>query len=91
MDEDAVRSFDTMADREVQSFIGSRSVLENLNLIPGNSFPHLNSLQEADRKVLFADLETVLPQVWRDKIWEILWRRWKFYEDFCSFIPLRQR
>jgi len=82
-EEDSVNAFDVMADQPVQSFVGSRSAQDNLQLIPQNSQPHLNPLRESDRNVLFADLETVLPKIWRDKIWEMLWRRWKFYEDIC--------
>jgi hypothetical protein len=81
-DEAAVRAFDVMADRPVQSFVGSRSAYDNLKLIPKDRFPELNPLRESDRSVLFAELETVLPQAWRDKIWEMLWRRWAYYEDF---------
>lgn len=82
-DEEAVLTFDVMADKPVQSFVGSRSVEDNLKLIPKDHFPHLNPLRESDQVVLFADLEPILPQAWRDKIWEMLWRRWTFYEDFC--------
>jgi len=80
--EDEVRSFDVMADRKVQCFVGSQSARDNLNLIPKNKFPIFHPLREADRGVLFADLNPVLPQAWQDKIWEMLWRRWQFYEDF---------
>jgi len=82
-EEESVNAFDAMADKPVQSFVGFRSAQDNLKLIPQNSQPHLNPLLESDRDVLFADLETVLCKVWRDKIWEMLWRRWKFYEDIC--------
>ena len=83
MDEEAARTFDAMADKPVQSFVGSKSAEDNLKLIPKDCLPHLNPLREYNRGVLFADLETVLPQAWRNKIWEMLWRRWTFYEDFC--------
>lgn len=83
MDRESVRAFDVIADKPVQSFVGSGSAQDNLKLIPTNRQPHLNSLQESDRKILFAELETVLPEIWRDKIWEMIWKRWKFYEDIC--------
>lgn len=83
VEEESVNSFDGMADQPVRSFVGSRSAQDNLQLIPKNSYPHLNPLRESDRNVLFADLENVLPEIWRDKIGEMLWRRWSFYEDIC--------
>lgn len=83
-DKEAVHAFDIMADKPVQCFVGSKSAEDNLKLIPKDSLPRLNPLRESNHEMLFADLETVLSQVWIDKIWEMLWRRWMFYEDFCN-------
>jgi len=82
--EDAVHAFDIMADKPVQCFVGSSSAKDNLNLIPKNSIPQFNPLKESDYEMLFAGLSTVIPQAYIDKIWEMLWRRWMFYEDFCN-------
>ena len=84
MDKEAVHAFDVMADKPVQCFVGSKSAEDNLKLIPKDSLPRLNPLRESNREMLFTDLETVFPQVWIDKIWEMLWRRWMFYENFCN-------
>ena len=59
----------------------NKSARANLELIPGGRYPVLRPLKEKDRRFLFDGLETVLPQVWQDKIWEMLWRRWCSYED----------
>lgn len=83
-DKKAVHTFDIMADKPVQCFVGSKSAKDNLKLIPKDSLPRLNPLRESNREMLFTDLETVLSQVCIDKIWEMLWRRWMSYENFCN-------
>ncbi|HPF86992.1 MAG TPA: hypothetical protein PK537_02925 [Candidatus Limiplasma sp.] len=81
-DDAAVRAFDVMADRKVQSFVGSQSAQANLQLIPHDQLPAFRPLREADKMALLAGLEAVLSQPLRDKIWDMLWKRWRFYEDF---------
>jgi len=81
--EDVVKT-DVMRDLRVQCCVGSNSVQENLNLIPQNKMPKLNALTEKDKTMLMEDLEGILPVLWQDKIWEMIWRRWMFYESFCS-------
>lgn len=81
--DDEIISFDVMADRQVQSYIGSRSAQDNLNLIPPGKMPVLCPLMESNRKDLLDGLEHVVPQSLLDKIWEMIWKRWCYYEDFC--------
>ena len=69
-------TFDVMQDLPCNNFIGSRSVWENLKLIPPEKLPRLNPLQESDREIIMEDLEGVIPQVLQDKIWDMIWRRW---------------
>ena len=73
-----------MMDRPVQSYVGSRSAEENLALIPSDRRPSLRKLEERDREVLFSGLQEVLPQSFQDKIWEMIWQRWKKYEGMCD-------
>ena len=80
--EEAAGEFDVLADLPVQCFVGSRSALENLRMIPVDQMPELNLLKESDRAVLLADLDDAIPQGLQDKIWEMIWKRWCFYEDF---------
>lgn len=82
LEEEAVKTAYVMEDKPVQSFVGSRSAQENLKLIPAGRKPLLWPLQESDREFIFEGLDTVLPQIWRDKIWEMIWKRWNYYEDF---------
>lgn len=82
-DEAAVRQAQVMEDKPVQCFVGSRSAWENLRLIPAGQRPLLRPLKEEDRDHLLAGLEDALGAVWLDKIWEMLWKRWCAYADFC--------
>ena len=79
--EEAAGKFDVLADLPVQCFVGSRSALENLRMIAADRMPELNPLKETDRAVLLADLADAIPQGLQDKIWEMIWKRWCFYED----------
>lgn len=79
-----VSQIDVMEDKRVQCFVGTNSTLENLNLIPRNRFPKLNPLKQKDREFIFRDLDGILSTDLQDKIWEMLWRRWNYYEDFCN-------
>ncbi len=73
--------FDPMADVPVQSYVGTRSAADNLKLIPENGKPRLRSLEERDRELILCGLEDALPEIYRDKIWEMIWRRWRAYES----------
>lgn len=76
-------SFDVMQDRMCNNYIGSRSTWENLRLIPVEKQPKLHPLMETDREIIMGGLEDVIPSVLRDKIWEMIWKRWCAYEDLC--------
>lgn len=82
--EDEVRKVNVLEEKQVQCFVGSRNTKENLLLIPPDQLPRLNRLSEGHRDMIMEDLEEALPAVWRDKIWEMLMRRYQAYEDFCN-------
>lgn len=75
---------DVMADKQVQCYVGSRSAWENLKLIPKEKRPKLNVLTESDRDIIMQGLDAALPRAWQDKIWEMIWRRWKAYANLCD-------
>ena len=75
---------DVMADKPVQCFVGSRSSWENLQLIPRDRRPPLHPLVENDRAILLEGLSEALDQLWLDRIWEMIWKRWQAYEDLCN-------
>ena len=82
-DEESVLAFDVMADRKVNNFIGSRSTWENLRLIPAEKMPQLNLLKESDKALLLNGLDGIISHALQEKIWEMIWKRWCAYEDFC--------
>ncbi len=81
--EKEVEEFDSMRDIPVQCYVGSKSVYDNLNIIPKSKLPKLRRLDENDKEYIFKDLQGILPNIFYDKIWEIIWNRWKYYEDMC--------
>lgn len=83
-DAEALEKENVMADKPVQSFVGSRSAYENLKLIPADKLPVLNSLKESDKETVVGGLEEALDQKWLDKIWDMIWERWQVYADFCG-------
>lgn len=83
-DDAAAAIFDVMADKPCNNYIGSKSVWNNLNIIPKNKMPELYSLHESDRQILMEGLDGVISQTFQDKIWEMIWKRWCAYEDFCN-------
>ena len=82
-DDAAADAFDVMADKPCNNFIGSKSTWDNLRIIPKDKMPKLTPLHESDRQVLLEGLDGVISQTLQDKIWEMIWKRWCAYEDFC--------
>ena len=82
--DDLLEKFDVMEVRPVQCFVGSVSANENLKLIKKGKLPKFNQLKESDRKMIFDGLETVLPENYRNRIWDMIWKRWCYYQNFCN-------
>jgi hypothetical protein len=82
--EDEIDKVNVMEDKPVQCFVGSKSAFDNLKLIPTDLIPVLNPLKESDKELLFADLNGIISLKYQDKIWEMIWTRWKYYESFCN-------
>jgi hypothetical protein len=82
--EDEIDKVNVMEDKPVQCFVGSKSAFDNLKLIPTDLIPVLNPLKESDKELLFADLNSIISLKYQDKIWEMIWTRWKYYEGFCN-------
>ena len=82
--EKEIDQFDVMADRQVQCFVASRSAQENLKLIPSDKMPNLNPLKESDRAILMEGLDGIISRKLQDKIWDMIWKRWCYYENFCN-------
>ena len=83
-DDSQVEAFDVMEDKPCNNYIGSKSTWENLKLIPADKRPMLNPLCETDRERIMDGLDGIISEVLQDKIWEMIWKRWCAYEDFCN-------
>ena len=81
-DDEQVASFDVMSDLPVQSFFGSHSAWDNISLIPDDELPEFQELRETDRGALFEGLDEATTPLWREKAWDMIWKRWCAYEAF---------
>lgn len=82
--EEAIKKFDVLADQPVQCFVGSQSTYENLKLIPKKQLPKFNALKQSDKEIIMEGLDAVLTKKLQNKIWDMIWKRWCYYEDFCN-------
>ncbi len=82
--EENIAKFDVMEDKPINSYIGSKSAKDNLELIKKGNLPKFNQLTENDKDILFADLEGIISKTMIDKIWEMIYSRCGYYEDFCN-------
>lgn len=79
-----IEKFDVLEDKRVHCYVGTNSAKENLNLIPKNKMPIFNNLKETDRDILFEGLTGIVPDELLNKIWDMIWKRWCTYENFCN-------
>ncbi len=79
-DEEAEK-FDIHADRKCNNFIGGNSCFENLQLIEDRKAVFLNRLKESDKAIIFGGLENALSGIFIDKIWDMVFERYKRYEN----------
>ena len=79
-----MKKFDILEDKPCQNFIGTRSTLENLNLVTDKKTIFQKKLTVQDKEILFEDLSSVLSRVHQEKIWDMLWARWCQYEKLCN-------
>lgn len=83
-DEATLAKADVMEDKRVNNFIGTSSTWENLKLIPADKRPAWKPLNASAQDMLMDGLEGALPEAWREKIWQMIWRRWQAYARFCD-------
>ena len=76
----AAAAFDVMEDKRCQNYIGGQSCLKNLELIRDRKAVFSGTLKAEDRAVLMAGLEGVLSKTLQERIWEMIYRRYLFYE-----------
>ena len=81
-DRKSIENFDVLKDRPVNNFIGSKSLEYNLHFIPKQPIFE-GRLKENDRKKILTDFEEILPPWHTEKIWIMIWERWKRYVQIC--------
>ena len=79
-----VQKYDILEDKRCQNFMGSQSCFDNLSLIKNKKSVFKNKLKEGDRKIIFEDLEDVMQEEFIDKIWKMIFARYRYYEDQCD-------
>ncbi len=79
-----IENYDIMEDKPVQCFVGSRSTRDNLSLIPKDKLPKLNKLNPSDKNIIMDGLNEIIPDILQDKIWDMIYNRWCYYENFCN-------
>ena len=70
-------AFDVLEDKDVNSFIGTRSAFENVRLIPKEFLRALPELKEKDLDSLFEGMENLLDNAYYEKMREMIWKRWE--------------
>lgn len=73
--------FDIIKDKRCQNFIGGYSCYENLGLIKEKREIFSNKLKSTDKDILFEGLENILSDIFIDKIWNMIYERYKIYEN----------
>ena len=83
-DETAIENTDVMRDFPVNNYIGARSLQYNVSLIPQGFDLKISSLRPEDKDYIFRDVEKVLSKKHIDKIWEMIWKRWCYFDEICN-------
>lgn len=78
--DEEINKYDVMEDKPVQNYFGGKSAKENLKLISPKVNLCSRKLTEGDKDYIIQGLNEVLSEVHLDKIWEMIWKRWKYYE-----------
>ena len=81
-DDAAVENFDVMEDRPIQSFLGTHSAVENLNIIQNKM--SINKLNKKDKEYILYGIDKILSKKHMDKIWQMIWERWNYYESLFN-------
>lgn len=75
-----VADYNVMADYPANNYLGSRFLFKNLELMP--ELPRISERTEGAKAVILEGLEDILPKAHIDKAWEMIEKRWDYYEAF---------
>ena len=81
INEKEIKAFDIMEDKRCQNFIGGYYCFENLGFIKDKGKVFSNELSLTDRAYIFEDLEGIISKEHIDKIWNMIYERYKIYES----------
>ena len=81
LSEQEAEKYDIFEDKRCNNFIGGYSCYENLQLIRNRQNVFSKQLHKADQEFVFDGLEEILPDVFRKKIWEMIYERYQIYEN----------
>ena len=81
MSDDEAAEFNILEDKRCNNFIGSTSCYENLKLIADRKKVLKNKLNKADKDVIFEEIKGILSDAFIDKIWDMIYSRYKLYEE----------
>ena len=86
-EEEAV-AYDISKDVRCNNFIGGVSCLENLIFIKGKKDVFRNRLDPSDKGIIFDGIDKILPDIYTEKIWNMIYERFCTYERFCVYEDL---
>jgi len=78
-DEKQIREFDVLKDRQVNNYLYTRSLQENLRFIPDNF--EMAVLTESDLDLILKGINRIIPEYHVEQIRKMIWERWKIYEQ----------
>lgn len=78
--EKEIANFDVMEDKPSNNFIGGRSCLDNLNLLNGRKV-FSGKITPNDKEYIFSNLNGIISELHIERIWEMIYERYKFYES----------
>ena len=81
MSEEEIAQYDVLEDRKCQNFFGGFSAYENLRRIGGRKDIFPRKLKPEDREYIFDGLDGVLSGTHMNKMWDMIYERYKIYED----------
>lgn len=76
--EDKIKNFDPMEDIPVNNYLGTRSLFENLGFIDDDLTDEILDFYKED---FLAGLDEILSKEHIEKVWEVIWKRWNYYES----------
>lgn len=79
-DEQRIKKADVMEDFPANNYIGAKSLEFNLSLIPKEFDLEIHPLKKEDKEYIFRDLEQVISLAHIEKLWEMIWKRWCYFE-----------